>query len=242
MGLKIIWKDKVESTNDLVKEMVRSGEANEDFVLAAHDQIAGKGQYDRVWETVKGENLTFTIYIKETGLLLSDQFYLSKAMAIGMVEFLLKKGIRAEIKWPNDILVAKRKISGILIENILRGEQLESVLIGIGLNVNQTVFNEKYSATSIKIETGTQPDLNLVLEELMLVLESWIKRVKQHHFKRIDEEYHQYLAGLNVKREASVDGIKQQVKLLKVLANGTMLAELNGEIKAYSQTELSLSI
>lgn len=242
MGFNIIWKDTVNSTNDLVKEMVRSGQADGDFVLAAHDQIAGKGQYDRVWETSKGENLTFTVYIKEPGLLLSDQFYLSKAIAIGLIEFLHQHGIVSQIKWPNDILVDGKKISGILIENMLRGEQLEAALVGIGLNVNQTAFNSGFSAISMKAENGVQYDLNRTLLELMIILEGWIKRVKQHHFGRIDEEYHRHLAGLNEKREATVDGVKQRATLLKVLSNGNMVAEINGEIKAYTQTALSLSV
>ena len=142
----IMWFDTLDSTNEEVRR--RIDELDNLSVVSALSQTAGRGQRGNTWSSAPGENLTFSILLKYTNdsatspqLKASDQFIISEITALAVVEFLEKYGISAKIKWPNDIYVNDKKICGILIENSLRGEYLNSSIIGIGLNINQRNFD-----------------------------------------------------------------------------------------------------
>ena len=144
----IIWLKSVDSTNNEVRR--RFSEIDNLSVLSAEIQTAGRGQRGNTWSSKPGENLTFSIVLKfgesdsETFLppiRAFDQFAISAIAAMSVIDFLSRYDINAKVKWPNDIYVDNRKICGILIENTLRGEIVSGSIVGIGLNVNQTVFD-----------------------------------------------------------------------------------------------------
>lgn len=150
MKADIIWLGSVDSTNEEAKRRL-SGIDNLS-VLSAFEQKAGRGQQGNRWSSNPGENLTFSIILKFSGtasdsvtalpkLMARDQFVLNEIASLSVVEFLAGYGITARIKWPNDIYVEDRKICGILVENSIRGDQISSSIIGIGLNINQKHFD-----------------------------------------------------------------------------------------------------
>ncbi|MDR2936594.1 MAG: biotin--[acetyl-CoA-carboxylase] ligase [Rikenellaceae bacterium] len=110
-------------------------------VVLAENQLAGRGQRGNGWAGGVGENLTFSLVIEPATLPFEKPFLLSEATAVALVETLGDFGIGAAIKWPNDIYVGERKISGVLIENDLMGDRFTKSVVGIGLNVNQRVFD-----------------------------------------------------------------------------------------------------
>ena len=123
-------------------------------VVAVRCQTKGRGQRANTWETAPGQNLTFTIVLKDLEILPSEQIAISQITALSVVEFLEMHGIGAKIKLPNDVYVGTKKICGILIENSLRGSHITWSIIGIGINVNQTVFPSSLpNPTSILLET-----------------------------------------------------------------------------------------
>ena len=135
----IIWLEEVDSTNNEAAR--RISELDNLSVLSAKTQSDGRGQRQNKWLSEPGSNLTFSIILKRTGLMAKDQIAISAVTAISMVELLEKYRIPAEIKWPNDIYVGKRKICGILIDHLVKGEKLSHSIIGIGLNINQCNFD-----------------------------------------------------------------------------------------------------
>ena len=138
----IIWLDTVESTNEYVKMHISA--LDNLSVVAAKSQTAGKGQGAHKWLSEPGKNLTFSILLKEEQLKSihpNSQFTISVITAISLVEVLGKYGIEANIKWPNDMYVGDRKICGTLIENSIRSNRFTWSIIGIGLNVNQKIFD-----------------------------------------------------------------------------------------------------
>ena len=159
----IIWMDEVDSTNS---EAVRRVESLDNMsVLAARCQSAGRGKDTHKWITAPGENLTFTIVLKYSYFLAANQMLLSAAAAASVVNFLAGEGISAWVKWPNDVYVEKKKICGILIEHRIKGTQLKSSIIGIGVNLNQTVFDPLVpNPTSVALLTGRKLDINEALE------------------------------------------------------------------------------
>ena len=137
---KIIWLNEVDSTNEEAKRHISV--IDNLSVLTALSQTAGRGQRGNSWLSAPGENLTFSIVLKhEPKVKAYDQFVISEIVSLSVVDFLSSYGISARIKWPNDIYVGDRKISGILIEHSVTGDSLSSSVVGIGLNINQRNFN-----------------------------------------------------------------------------------------------------
>ncbi len=140
----IIWLEEVDSTNEEARR--RISYIDNLSVVSAVRQTAGRGQRGNSWQSADGENLTFSIVLKFGAdqlepMAASGQFVISEVTALSVVDFLAAYDIEAKIKWPNDIYVGNRKICGILTENALKGNCLSHSIVGIGLNVNQTVFD-----------------------------------------------------------------------------------------------------
>ena len=135
----IIWLESVDSTNDEAKRHI--SDIDNLSVLSALEQTAGRGQRGNSWTSAPGENLMFSIVLKSPALMAEDHFALNEITALSVADFLSTYGIKAQIKWPNDIYVDEKKICGILIENSFRGKSISSSIIGIGLNINQRNFN-----------------------------------------------------------------------------------------------------
>ena len=142
----IIWLESTDSTNEEAGR--RISDLDNLSVLSAVRQTEGRGQRGNSWSSNDGENLTFSIVLKYGNgegfipeIRAADQFAISEAAALAVVDLLASYDIEAKIKWPNDIYVGNRKICGILIENAIRGSYIANSIIGIGLNVNQQTFD-----------------------------------------------------------------------------------------------------
>ncbi len=171
----IHWFDIIDSTNT---RLLADKEGLPDrTVYAALFQTAGRGQKGNRWESRSGENLTFSILLKPTDIPAREQFILSQVMALGLLDFLRSEGVAASIKWPNDIYVGDKKICGTLIEPTLSGGHLSSAVAGIGLNLNQRVFDPSIpNPTSLSLVTGRSYD---VKEMLPRVLEPIFRRCEK---------------------------------------------------------------
>ncbi|MDE6007795.1 MAG: biotin--[acetyl-CoA-carboxylase] ligase [Muribaculaceae bacterium] len=136
--MEIISVDVTDSTNSLVKELAKRGSG--ECLVYAIEQTAGRGQRGNKWESEPGKNLTASMLLFPKDILPSEQFVISEAVALGVVDILGEMGIDARVKWPNDIYVGDRKISGILIEHAVMGRSIMHTVAGIGLNLNQSKF------------------------------------------------------------------------------------------------------
>ena len=172
MQPNIIWLESVDSTNNEAKRRIDG--LSDMSVIAAYEQTAGRGQREKIWLSDPGKNLTASIILKGEGPILNrvkpeNQFVISEMISKTMVNLLADYGVVARIKWPNDIYVGDKKICGILIEHTLRGLSIIHSIIGIGLNVNQTEFDESLpNPTSLVLETKIdQFDLNELLIRLV---------------------------------------------------------------------------
>lgn len=173
--MEIIWLNSIDSTNN---EAARRMDSLDNLsVIAAKCQTHGRGQRGNSWLSGAGENLTFSMVLKfsgRTGMAAKDQFALSQAASLAVVAFLEENGIRAMIKWPNDIYVGDRKICGMLIENTLAGAMIATSIVGIGLNLNQTAFpGQVLNPVSARLLTGRTFDVESSLERLAGLLEHY---------------------------------------------------------------------
>ncbi len=165
----IIWFKSLDSTNNEAKR--RISDIDNLSVLAAFDQTAGRGQGDHRWLSMPGEDLLFSIVLKfnEGEMHVKDSFSISERTSEALVEYLAGHGIEAWVKPPNDIYVGQKKICGILIENSVKGSWVTHSIIGIGLNVNETLFDISLpNPTSMVQETKKKAyDIFACLEDFM---------------------------------------------------------------------------
>jgi len=180
--MKLIRFDTLGSTN--TEALQRLPEWESMSVLWALEQTAGRGQRGNTWFAAPGENLTFSIVLKEN-IPAADAAWLNYAISEAVAQFLGQKGVNCKVKWPNDIYVGGRKICGILIENTLQGDVLAASVIGVGLNINQTEFPQLALATSLKKCTGQDYDLEECLRELIGIFEGFVPALKDEE-KRAD--------------------------------------------------------
>ncbi len=176
----IIWLDSTDSTNEEARRHI--SDIDNLSVTAALTQTAGKGQRGNTWTSEAGMNLLFSIVLKFDGASLPrfqayDQFAINEIAALAVVDFLSELGVRAKIKWPNDVYAGNRKICGILAENSLAGERLAWSIVGIGININQTSFPDcAANPTSVSAETGHRYEIRKCLEDFMDIFKEYAGR------------------------------------------------------------------
>ncbi len=173
IGRNFIYSEEVESTNTLLLNKQNKFN-NNGTVMLAEKQAKGRGRKDRVWYSAKGQNLTFSI-------LLTDKKYLGRH--VNLINFAASLSVavsienlfqlRTELKWPNDILINGKKTAGILLESSSQGSKIERLVIGIGINVNQSMFQGNFliEPTSIKVEMNENADRERLLAETLTIFE-----------------------------------------------------------------------
>lgn len=153
VGQRVIYYSSVTSTNDLAKQEAQKGAA-EGTVVIADEQVAGKGRLRRVWLSPKGSIALSVILYPGVAHLSPLIMVASLAVAHGIEAV---TDLKAQLKWPNDVMVNGRKVCGILIENSVRGNIVEYAVIGIGINVNLRLADFpgiQSTATSLSDELG----------------------------------------------------------------------------------------
>ncbi len=197
LGKNLIFMPECHSTSDQLLLLCQEKPLLEGSLVITGHQTAGRGQRGNSWEAQPGKNLTFSFLLKPEFLAVSDQFYLTMVVSLGIRDFLTDKtGSKVQIKWPNDILIDQRKICGILIENQIVGQRLGTCIVGVGVNVNQQYF-ETPSATSMVLVTGMQFDLPIMLEELLTCIEQRYLQLRRDGQNELRSDYHDalYLRG-----------------------------------------------
>ncbi len=224
IGSNIIRIEKLSSTNSHAAMLVKSGETPEGTVIVATYQTRGRGQVGSRWESDEGKNLLFSIILYPSSVFPGEQFYISMAVSLGISDFLDGKVSGCRIKWPNDIYIGNDKIAGMLIENSLMGEKIESCVAGIGLNINQETFSDLIpNPVSLKLITGIHYDTDECLTDLLNKLDLRYRellygdreKIRGEYISRLFRlnEFHSFKTGNNVFR-ARITGISDMGLLI----------------------------
>ncbi len=235
-GTTLIDLESTESTNNYALKLLREKQPFEGTVVRTFSQSLGRGQRQKQWESEDFSNLTFSLIYYPVFLSVNRQFQLSKAVALGLADFVksIVKTQNVKIKWPNDIYVGSKKIAGILIENSVSGTHLTSSVIGIGLNVNQEKFSAEIpNPVSLKMLAGKKLDLENCFSELCLSLEMRYMQLKAGKQNVIDDNYHSVLFGLNEKREFIIDNKTVITEILGVADDGKLKLKTDSGIGEY---------
>ena len=206
LGAPLIELSTIDSTNIYAMAQIKAGLAKSGSCYTADFQTNGKGQHGRVWESTKGQNLLCS-YILELNTLdalknwtPADQIGFSAAIALGARAFFAAfAGSETKIKKPNDIYFSDRKAGGILIENLVRGQEWTWTVIGIGMNINQTEFSpaalNSVSSNPISLQEITN--------------QSWdIKKMQQHLSDALNDAIHDWL---QFGEEATLKTLEQHI-------------------------------
>ena len=159
-------------------------------------QMAGRGQKGNSWESDEEKNLTFSLLLKHPPVKARDQFYLSEAAALAVVEALgTEAGDGFTVKWPNDVYWRDKKICGMLIENSLDGTDIATCIIGIGINVNQQAFvSDAPNPVSLINITGREHDLDTLMRQVSSRIEKTVETLADDNARQ--DLHNRYMAAL----------------------------------------------
>lgn len=243
--MKIIKLNAIDSTNTFLKDMVSKMSIDDFTVVVAKTQTKGRGQMNSEWVVEEGKNLTFSVFCRFEALRIENHKYLNFCVSLSVLEAL--KGIEIPnlaVKWPNDILSGNKKIVGILIENSLKGSNISSSVIGIGINVNQDTFsNELPNASSIKMILNKETDLDTLLETVLFKLKENLKFFEKKEYQLLEENYLKVLYKKNVPTMfKNNQNILFMGKIIGVSENGNLQIELEDEtIQEFGLKEVSFA-
>lgn len=237
----IILKNSINSTNSYAKELILSNKCEDRTVIVADNQTEGRGQQTNVWESEKGKNLTLSLVYFPDELEAGKQFYLSRAIALGISDYLKEQNCDVCIKWPNDIYVGDKKIAGILIENTIMGPFISSTICGIGININQEVFlSDAPNPVSLKQITGRDYDLKKELECLVQAIEKRYQQLESEELIKLNADYMNFLYRKTGYHTFMEEGELFKARIAEITEIGQMVLEKeNGEIKSYNFKEVS---
>ena len=171
-GHRMHWLETTSSTNDVAAHLAELG-ANEGTIVAADAQTAGRGRLGRSWFSPPGAGLYVSIVLRPSGDLsktVNPSALLTLASGVAIAEGVAAStGLPVEIKWPNDVMIGKRKLAGILAEATAQAGSLQQVILGFGLNLHPAAFPPELAdrVTSIEAETSRPADRAQIVVEIL---------------------------------------------------------------------------
>ncbi|HNW60597.1 MAG TPA: biotin--[acetyl-CoA-carboxylase] ligase [bacterium] len=169
-GRRVILLDQTGSTNSVLKEWALQG-AEEGTVVVAREQQAGRGRGQHRWNSPRDLGLYCSLLLRPA-LTASQSGVLALLLTLAVIKAIRRTaGISPGIKWPNDIMIAGRKVCGILVENHLNGQQMAFAVAGIGINVQQSLADFplalRQNSTSLRLSSGRSVDKDEILLQLL---------------------------------------------------------------------------
>ena len=237
IGNKIIHLDVVDSTNNFTANLLKSGELVHGTVILADEQTAGKGQRGSTWLSEGGSNVIMSVFVEHDNLTVENQDAINHWVSLSILSLLKKYNISAQVKWPNDILVDGKKISGVLIENQLSNAILRSSIIGIGLNVNQHDFGD-LPATSIRMNTGQFHLVKEIAFQLISALNESKGSLNNENRTELKERYHQNLWKIGERVQFFENDELISGTLIGTNAQGLLQINVNGEIRIFDLKQI----
>ncbi|TAK63853.1 MAG: biotin--[acetyl-CoA-carboxylase] ligase [Bacteroidetes bacterium] len=257
IGRNIILLETIDSTNIYLKSL-GSQQGPEGTVVLAEEQTAGRGRRGRNWTSQRGKNLTFSVLLHPT----------NQTQNVGLLSLLaglaVTKAIRssaslpAECKWPNDVLINGKKVCGILSEMVTSADNPPSIIVGIGINVNQTEFPEEIreTATSLFLESASysaslktfgseillplkrdQNDITLcfdrvrILQKVLEEVEYWYIQYQLQRYEKIIQEWKRHCSMLGKTILFNQNGNIVSGVFADIAEDGALLLETNGTVQ-----------
>ena len=234
-GKEIIHLSEIDSTNNFAAKLLSENLCQNGSVIMADVQTQGKGQRGNIWLSESGKNLLSSFIFKSDNLSVDRQATLTWATSLSLIETLRKFNIEVQVKWPNDIVVAGKKIAGILIENQLQGSKINCSIIGIGVNLNETSF-ENLNATSLLLETKKTVEpksfLAFLAQEMNLLFQF------DNNSDLLKKEYENNLFQMNELKRYKDENGEFYGKIIGTSDEGKLIIEKSNKIETYGMKEV----
>lgn len=239
-----IQLDEVDSTNNYAMRLIDDDKAQNGQIVSARLQLKGRGQRSKEWIAAKDKSIAMSILV-EPNLPLSKMIAFNKAVAVAILQAIhsFYPSLQCAIKWPNDIICGDKKAGGVLIENVIRGQQWAYSVIGIGINIFQEgPFIDLPHAGSLLHEGSKPNDIHELMIELYAAI---LKQITTFNEEEITHFYHTFLykkAQLQQFKseeliwEARIDGVDENGNLILTKTDGSMLHLKHGEAEWFWDT------
>lgn len=236
----VLYQDEVDSTNTWAKREAEAGAAD-GTVLVADTQTAGKGRRGRSWSSPSGYAAYMSIVLRPS-ILPERASMVTLVAGLSVASAIRSMGLEAKIKWPNDVVISGKKVCGILTEMSTQMEEINYLVLGIGINVNMTDFPEEIrdKATSICLESGKMVKraelIAVVLRKFSIYYDKFLQC---EDLSAIQDEYNSMLINCNRRirvlqpengYEGTSDGINEKGELLVTKDDGTQVNVYAGEV------------
>ena len=231
--MNLIKLSAIDSTNTFLKNLASSENVQNFTTVVAEHQTNGKGQRGANWIIEPGKNLTFSVLYANSLSSNRSLFTLNVIVAVSVVEGLqIESNLNFSIKWPNDILSDNKKIAGILIENSIKSQTEIQSIIGIGINVNQEIFENLPQASSLLLLEHKKTDKDLLLKNIVSRLEYNLNQLNHLEESYFWKKYHASL----FKREivATFENLKGERfvgKIIQVTPEGKLKVQLEDALE-----------
>jgi len=238
IGRNFIYSEEIDSTNTYLME--NENKFSNGTVIFSEFQEDGKGRLKRNWYSEKGQNLTFSILLTKNQIQDINFINLAASLAVSIaIENLYQ--LKPELKWPNDVLINKKKLSGILLQSSSKGSKLEKIIIGIGINVNQTKFSHDYriKPTSVKFEYKKEIQRERLLSEVLNVFEELLGKIK-NDTKGILDDWRERckMIGESISIEVG-DKMKHGI-FYDIDANGLMILKIGKNLEKITNGDITI--
>lgn len=243
IGRNIVYLEKTTSTNDIAKKLGDEG-AVEGTVVIAEEQSAGRGRMGRKWATHRGDAIAMTLLLRPE-IPVKDAPSITPILALSAVQGIMDScQIECGIKWPNDVVLDRKKVSGILTEMKAAGSMVGYIVVGIGLNINQEEFEEdiKDIAVSLKKFTGINYDRRKIISAVLNRFEENYDMFKEHGISYFKEELKKYsvLIGKRINISLVEDGFEGEA--MDIGDDGSLIVRKDdGKLKRVISGEVTLS-
>lgn len=190
--MNIISLGEVNSTNLYAKQNLDCLE--DKTVICAVAQTSGRGRFNRTWVDLGEGNLFMTIVLKPSNIFEDIYANITQYLSVVLCKLFKEYGLESSIKWPNDVLIKGKKISGILSETVMRGNTFKGLVLGVGVNLNAkpedlSLVKDK-KITALNIELGQcYADKNLFMEKLLNEFFAHYDEFLKHGFSYIKDDY-----------------------------------------------------
>lgn len=239
----IIFFKTLDSTQSYALELTSKSKPIDKTAILTYNQSAGKGQLGAKWQTQADKNICMSIIGYPVKLKVGEQFLLSMTAALAVMRFLLQyTQKKIQIKWPNDILLDNKKICGILINNSLQGMYITSSVTGMGVNINQTAFEDGLpKASSLAIAEGKEFALDELSAELYQCYEYYYQWLNTGMHELLRSEYHANLFGIGaINRFEKKDGSVFSAEVKGVDIDGRLMLSIGNRIEKFDIREIKL--
>nr|WP_286174440.1 biotin--[acetyl-CoA-carboxylase] ligase [Pseudomonas sp. ISL-88] len=244
LGKQLYYRDVLPTTQKTAHELANDG-APEGTLVVADKQTAGRGRMSRVWHSQEGNGIWMSLILRpDIPLQKAPQLTLLSAVAV-VQAIEAAAGIQPDIKWPNDLLIHGKKAVGILTELQAEEDRVRSVIIGIGINVNQQTddFPDELQdiATSLSLEAGEKIDRAGLIQEILQTFEKRYQDYLTHGFTPIKLLWESYALGLGNELQARTLQGTFYGKSLGIDDEGVLLLETKDGIKKIYSADIELN-